>query len=202
MSAGSRGAAEDERRFELLVASVKDYAIFLLDTSGHVATWNAGAQLIKGYRPEEIVGKHISVFYAPEDAARGRPQALLAAARQEGRVEDEGWRVRKDGTRFWADVVITAVVAEGAFRGFIKVTRDLTSRRQAEEELRQSEARFEADGRERSRLRALHDRPLRPRRHLEPRRPADQGVSRGRDPRSAVFPVLHAGGHRARPAPA
>ena len=76
--------------------------------------------MIKGYLPEEIIGKHLSIFYAPEDAAQGRPQALLEAARKEGRVEDEGWRVRKDGTRFWADVVITAIVAEGAFRGFIE----------------------------------------------------------------------------------
>jgi PAS domain S-box-containing protein len=142
MKGGSRGAADGERRFELLVASVKEYAIFLLDTSGHIATWNAGAQFIKGYLPEEIVGKHISIFYTPEDRAAGRPQALLDAARQQGRVEDEGWRVRKDGSRFWADVVITAIVAEGLFRGFIKVTRDLTARRQAEEELRQSEAKL------------------------------------------------------------
>jgi PAS domain S-box-containing protein len=142
MSAGSGGAAEGERRFELLVASIKEYAIFLLDASGHIVTWNAGAQFIKGYLPEEVIGKHISMFYTPEDRAAGRPQALLAAARKEGRVEDEGWRVKKDGTRFWADVVITAIVADGVFRGFIKVTRDLTARRQAEEELRQSEARL------------------------------------------------------------
>ena|SRR5689334_11726314 len=94
------GHARDEQPFDLLVASVRDYAIFLLDPAGHVATWNAGAQLIKGYRPEEIIGKHISTFYTPEDLAAGRPQALLAAAVSGGRVEDEGWRVRKDGTRF------------------------------------------------------------------------------------------------------
>jgi PAS domain S-box-containing protein len=142
MSAHSRGAAGEEQRFELLVASIKDYAIFLLDPSGCVATWNAGARLIKGYLPEEIIGKHISIFYTPEDRARGRPQALLDQAIADGRVEDEGWRVRKDGVRFWADVVITAIVAEGTFRGFIKVTRDLTARRRTEEQLRQSEARL------------------------------------------------------------
>jgi PAS domain S-box-containing protein len=139
MTGDSEGPAGVQLRFDLLVASVKDYAIFLLDTSGHVATWNAGAELIKGYPRQEIVGRHISTFYTAEDLARGRPQALLDAARNQGRVEDEGWRVRKDGSRFWADVVITAIVVEGSFRGFIKVTRDLTSRRDAEEKLRQSE---------------------------------------------------------------
>jgi len=133
------GGVRDAQPFDLLVASVRDYAIFLLDPSGHVATWNAGAQLIKGYLPEEIIGKHISTFYTPEDLARSRPQALLAAAVDDGRVEDEGWRVRKDGTRFWADVVITAIVTDGSLRGFVKVTRDLTSRRAAEEKLRESE---------------------------------------------------------------
>jgi PAS domain S-box-containing protein len=133
------GGMRDQQPFDLLVASVKDYAIFLLDPSGHIATWNAGAQLIKGYRPEEIIGKHISTFYTPEDLARGRPQALLKTALEEGRVEDEGWRVRKDGTRFWADVVITAIVTDGALHGFVKVTRDLTSRKAAEDKLRQSE---------------------------------------------------------------
>src|SRR5581483_3856770 len=113
--------------------------IFLLDSGGHVATWNAGARLIKGYGPEEVIGKHISIFYTPEDLARGRPQALLALALKEGRAEDIGWRVRKDGTRFWADVVITSVGDHGVGRGFIKVTRDLSAQRDAEEKLRRSE---------------------------------------------------------------
>jgi PAS domain S-box-containing protein len=125
--------------FDRLVASVKDYAIFLLDPGGHVATWNSGARLIKGYAAEEVIGKHISLFYTPEDLARRWPQVLLEAAAREGRAEDEGWRVRKDGSRFWADVVITPLDAHGA-QGFIKVTRDLTARRQDEERLRRSEA--------------------------------------------------------------
>ena len=136
-------SATDER-FDILVASVKDYAIFLLDPGGHIATWNAGAKVIKGYSRDEVIGKHISVFYTPEDRARGKPQALLDAALREGRVEDIGWRVRKDGTRFWADVVITAIADHGGGRGFIKVTRDLTLPKEAEEKLRQSEASLAA----------------------------------------------------------
>ena len=139
MTGDGTGRTGADQTFDLLVGSIKDYAIFLLDGSGRVATWNAGAQLIKGYSPEEIIGRHISTFYTAEDLARGRPQALLDTAATAGRVEDEGWRVRKDGTRFWADVVITAIVADGSLRGFIKVTRDLTSRREADEKLRQSE---------------------------------------------------------------
>ena len=130
----------DERQFELLVASVKDYAIFMLDPGGHVRSWNAGAQQIKGYRADEVIGQHMSIFYTPEDAARDRPRELLDAALAQGRIEDEGWRVRKDGSHFWADVVITALRdSNGTLRGFGKVTRDLTARREAEEKLRQSE---------------------------------------------------------------
>jgi len=131
--------------FQLVVASIKDYAIFMLDTSGRVATWNAGAELIKGYRAEEIIGREISVFYTPEDSAARKPQTLLARAIAEGRVEDEGWRVRKDGSRFWADVVITPIAdSGGAPRGFVKVTRDLTARKRAEEKLRRSEESLRA----------------------------------------------------------
>jgi PAS domain S-box-containing protein len=134
-----------ERLFELVVASVKDYAIFMLDPDGRVATWNAGAEVIKGYRAEEIVGQHVAIFYTPEDVAAGKPQALLNAAAAEGRVEDEGWRVRKDGSRIWADVVITLIAGPGGeLRGFVKVTRDLTDRKRAEDKVRQSEESLRA----------------------------------------------------------
>jgi PAS domain S-box-containing protein len=127
----------------LLVESVQDYAIFVLDRSGHVATWNTGAQRIKGYLSEEIIGRHFSAFYSAEDVAARKPERELEIASEHGRVEDEGWRVRKDGTRFWANVVITALRDErGALTGYGKVTRDLTQRREAEERLRRSEERF------------------------------------------------------------
>ena len=119
-----------EERFRLLVEGVKDYAIFMLDVSGHVVSWNAGAQLNKGYTAAEIIGKHFSVFYPPDAMARGWPEQELKYAIRDGRVEDEGWRVRKDGSRFWASVVITSLYdAYGRHRGFAKVTRDLTDRR-------------------------------------------------------------------------
>ncbi|CAB3808124.1 PAS domain-containing hybrid sensor histidine kinase/response regulator [Paraburkholderia fynbosensis] len=125
---------QSEERFRLLVDNVKDYAIFMLDPQGFVVSWNTGAARIKGYTREEIIGKHFSLFYLPEDAAAGKPARELALARQLGRVEDEGWRVRKDGTTFWANVNITAVHDESnRLRGFAKVTRDLTERRQREE---------------------------------------------------------------------
>jgi PAS domain S-box-containing protein len=115
--------------FRLLVEAVEDYAIFLLDANGHVATWNNGARRIKGYDAGEIVGRHFSVFYPPDDIAAGKPQHTLATAARAGRVEDEGWRIRKDGSRFWANVVITALHDEqGNPIGFAKVTRDMTDR--------------------------------------------------------------------------
>ncbi|NIF54703.1 PAS domain-containing sensor histidine kinase [Burkholderia sp. Ax-1724] len=125
---------QSEERFRLLVDSVKDYAIFMLDPQGCVVSWNAGAARIKGYTHDEIVGRHFSLFYLPEEAAAGKPARELAIARQIGTVEDEGWRVRKDGTTFWANVIITAVYDESKrLRGFAKVTRDLTERRRREE---------------------------------------------------------------------
>ena len=134
-------SAPDNEQFRLLVSSIKDYAIFMLDPEGHVTTWNDGAQRTKGYRPEEIIGKSLSIFYTPEDVAARRPQHLLNVARADGRVEDEGWRVRKDGSRFWADVVITALRdPAGRHVGFAKVTRDLTRQKEAAEDLRQSRA--------------------------------------------------------------
>ena len=117
----------------LLIARVRDYAIFMLNAAGQVMTWNDGARLIKGYTRDEIVGQSMTRFYTPEDRERGRPAQLLREAVEHGRVEDEGWRVRKDGSRFWADVVITAIRDDqGALIGFAKVTRDLTERRKAE----------------------------------------------------------------------
>ncbi|WNI14144.1 PAS domain-containing sensor histidine kinase [Actinacidiphila sp. ITFR-21] len=125
-----------ETAFRLLVQSVLDYGIFMLDPGGHISSWNAGAERIKGYRAEEITGKHFSVFYPPEDIAARKPYRELEIAVAEGRLEDEGWRIRKDGTRFWANVVITALFDEsGVLRGFGKVTRDMTERRAAEQEL-------------------------------------------------------------------
>ncbi|HET9793356.1 MAG TPA: PAS domain-containing sensor histidine kinase, partial [Thermoanaerobaculia bacterium] len=122
-----------EERFRLLVERVQDYAIFMLDPDGRIASWNVGAERIKGYSASEAIGRHFSIFYTPEDAAAGRPQGLLRKALEQGRVEDEGWRVRSDGSRFWADVVITALFDEsGTLHGFAKVTRDLTERRQVE----------------------------------------------------------------------
>ncbi|HXD42926.1 MAG TPA: PAS domain S-box protein [Ramlibacter sp.] len=132
-----------EDRFQLLIDSVVDYGIFILDPQGHVVSWNTGAEKLKGYRREEIIGQHFSVFYPPEAIAAGWPQEELRRARKYGRFEDEGWRLRKDGTRFWANVVITAIYdGSGKLAGFAKVTRDLTERRQHEEELRVSEERF------------------------------------------------------------
>ena len=132
-----------EDLYRLLVSGVRDYAIFALDPQGHILTWNEGAEHIKRYRPEEIIGKHFSIFYPPDDIARGKPEFELKVAVAEGRMEDEGWRVRKDGTRFWANVIITAIHDEhGELVGFAKVTRDLTERRRAEEALRESEERL------------------------------------------------------------
>jgi two-component system CheB/CheR fusion protein len=127
---------ESEERFRLLIDGVKDYAIFMLAPDGTIATWNSGAERLKGYRAEEIVGQPVSTFYAPEDVAAGRPAKNLEAAARRGKTEDEGWRVRKDGTRFWANVVITAIRDDsGRLRGFAKVARDITERMRSQEVL-------------------------------------------------------------------
>ena len=133
-----------EERFHLLVASVRDYAIFMLDPDGYVATWNPGAERIKGYRDDEIIGQHFSRFYPPEDVAAGVPQRILRTAAEQGRASLEGWRVRKDGTRFWGEVTISAIHRDGELLGFAKVTRDMTAHRQAEEERRRRLAAEEA----------------------------------------------------------
>jgi formate hydrogenlyase transcriptional activator len=131
---------QSEQRFRLFVDSVRDYAIFQLDPEGRVRTWNAAAERMKGYRTEEIVGHHFSCFYLPEDIASGKPETELQAASETGRCEDEGWRLRKDGSRFWANVTITPLRdSSGTLLGFAKITRDMTERRNTEEALRHSE---------------------------------------------------------------
>ena len=131
-----RALRQSEERFRLLVETVRDYAIFLLDPDGNVSSWNLGAERIKGYKPDEILGRHFSCFYPEEDLRRGKPQWELVIAAREGRFEDEDWRVRKDGSRFWANVVITAVRDYSCkLLGFAKVTRDFTERIQTQKAL-------------------------------------------------------------------
>lgn len=149
-----------EERFRLLVENVQDYAIFLLDGEGRVSSWNRGAERIKGYTASEIIDKHFSVFYPAEDKRAGKPAILLQMAAARGSVHDEGWRIRKDGSRFWAYVVITALRDEaGNLRGFAKVTRDMTRERTHEESLRKLTAQLlSSQDQERRRLaRDLHD---------------------------------------------
>src|SRR6516162_830007 len=137
---------ESERRFRLFVGGVTDYAIFMLDTEGVITNWNNGAERIKGYRADEIIGQHFSVFYSGKDREDGLPQRVLMTAARDGRVEAEGWRIRKDGSRFWANVVIDAVRDDtGDLIGFAKITRDMTERRAVDEQLRQSQ-KMEAVG--------------------------------------------------------
>lgn len=134
-----------EEQFRLLVQGVTDYAIFMLDADGHVASWNQGAQRIKGYAPHEIIGEHFSRFYTPEELEGGEPQRGLATAAKEGRFEKEGWRVRKDGSRFWASVVIDAIRDHGELIGFAKITRDITERKETQQALEEArEALFQA----------------------------------------------------------
>jgi PAS domain S-box-containing protein len=140
---GSAALANSEERLRLLVESIKDYAILMLDPQGLVTSWNKGAERIKGYRSDEIVGRHFSQFYPQEDVARGKPQHELAIAASEGRFEEEGWRVRKDGTRFWAEVVITPIYDDlGKPSSFGQVTRDVSVRKTAERHLAQMEGRY------------------------------------------------------------
>jgi two-component system, LuxR family, sensor kinase FixL len=130
---------ESERSFRLLVEGVADYALFMLDPHGHVANWNSGAERITGYRADEIIGQHFSRFYTQEDQLDGLPARALQMAAEQGKFESEAWRLRKDGTRFWANVVIDAIHDEtGALIGFAKITRDLTDRKRAEADLQQT----------------------------------------------------------------
>jgi PAS domain S-box-containing protein len=138
-----------DHSFRLLVSNVRDYAIFMLDRNGVIVTWNEGAQRIKGYREEEVLGKHFSIFYEPDLVAAGQPDWELIVAERDGRFEHEGWRLRKDGSRFWANVVITALRdASGKLCGFGKVTRDITERRAAQERQAEEQRREAAQLRE------------------------------------------------------
>jgi PAS domain S-box-containing protein len=131
-----RALRDRETQFRLLVAGIQDYAIFLLDRDGNVSTWNTGAQRIKGYQAAEIIGRHFSLFYPAQDLVQGKPLWELAQAAKEGSVRDEGWRVRKDGTQFWAYTVITAILDDdGALTGFSKITRDMTAHREYQQRL-------------------------------------------------------------------
>ena len=158
----SESTLRDEE-FRLLVEGVKDYAIFMLDPQGRVMSWNAGAERIKGYRADEIIGRSFTTFYTEDAVASGHPAHELEIAAAEGRYEEEGWRVRKDGSRFWANVLITALSGDdGSLRGFAKVTRDFTERRAAQDALRESEARLrvlagELERRVEERTRELRD---------------------------------------------
>ncbi|MBY4610795.1 PAS domain S-box protein [Rhizobium sp. 9T] len=151
--AAENAIRQSEEQFRRLVQGVSDYAIYMLDPNGNVSSWNSGAERIKGYRPDEIIGRHFSTFYTPEDRAAGLPETALRVARAEGRFEREGWRVRKDGTRFWASIVVDVIRGDdGDVLGFAKITRDITEKmetqralEQAREELFQSQ-KMEAIG--------------------------------------------------------
>src|SRR5438067_1906058 len=132
----TRPLLTDERRYQYLISGISDYAIYMLDPNGHVSSWNAGANRFKGYLAQEILGEHFSRFYTPEDREAGTPARALQTALTEGKFEAEGWRVRKDGSRFWAHVIIDAIRDEqGALLGFAKITRDLTEKKKADQAL-------------------------------------------------------------------
>src|ERR1035438_5038662 len=132
-----RDLFESERSFRLLVEGVADYALYMLDPTGLITSWNVGGQRIKGYDPEEILGQHFSRFYTETDRANGKPARALKIAEQQGRYEEEGWRVRKDDTFFWASVIIDPIREDGTLVGFAKITRDITERHEAQLKLEQ-----------------------------------------------------------------
>jgi PAS domain S-box-containing protein len=159
-SAQKTRLVETERRYQLLVDGVKEYAIFMLTPEGKVASWNPGAERIKGYRAEEIIGRDYACFFTEEDLENGKAEKLLQEAKEQGKAEDEGWRVRNDGSRFWADAVITTLWdSNGRLQGFSKIVRDATERKRAEENMRELSARLlQSQDEERRRLaRELHD---------------------------------------------
>ena len=132
-----------ENPFKLLIQSIVDYAIYMLDPDGNVTSWNAGAERIKGFKADEIVGKHFSTFYTQEDRGAGMPQKVLETARREGKYAGEGWRVRKDGSRFWASIVVDRINdPSGELIGFAKITRDMTDQREAQQAVLDAERRF------------------------------------------------------------
>jgi len=136
-------AQKIENPFQLLLEAIVDYAIYMLDPKGHVTSWNPGAERIKGFKPDEIIGEHFSTFYTEEDRKAGVPKKVLETARREGKFEGEGWRVRKDGTRFWANVVVDRIQNDkGELVGFAKITRDMTDKREAQHALLEAERRF------------------------------------------------------------
>ena len=189
----------EEGRYRLLVEAVTDYAIYLLDRTGIVTTWNPGAQRFKGYAAHEIIGQHFSRFYTEEDQKSGLPKRALEIAQRDGKFEAEGWRVRKDGTRFWAYIVIDPIRhSSSELIGYAKITRDLTERKAAEETLRQSEQQF------RLLVQGVSDYAIY---MLDPdgrvsnwnsRRPADQRIRSRRNHRGALFAFLHRRGPRSR----
>ena len=183
---------------ELLIQGVVDYAIYMLDPDGRVVSWNPGAERIKGYTAEEIIGEHFSRFYTDEDRAAGVPEQALRMAAETGRFSAEGWRCRKDGSRFWAMVVIDPIRQDGKLIGFAKITRDMTEQREAQLAALESERRFRLLVAGRDRLRHLHAQPGRTRDQLERGCRAHQGLHRIRNRRPALFPVLHPRGRRRR----
>ena len=193
--AHSVGEAE---RFQLLVDAVQDHAIYMIDPHGVVTNWNSGARAHQGLHADEIVGQHISRFYTREDRAAGLPGRVLETAPRGPDIEAEGWRVRKDGTRFWAAVVIDAIRdPDGELIGFAKITRDITERRGPASAARER-ASVPPAGQRRHRLRALHAGPERHRHQLERRGRAHQGLHGRRNHRPAFLAILHRRGSRGR----